>query len=187
MARKKHRNKRKQQQRQTPTPAKPKKSVVKCYFDALWKIISVVVFIFTVMQIVDYQFAGSPEITAENINSAEPFEARFLVKNRSWMTITNVVLNCMPLPLKANNNRYTIHGIKMVGLDDKISEIKPNQIKQFKCRIPPLRDITSINEAHILVSASYRKLYWPWETEPTEFTWFPNGDPPRWIEGEQVN
>lgn len=178
------RNKKEEPQKSLTPRSKTKQ--INTFWGYVFKLVGFILSMVAVLQAVDFLSTGTPQITAENTNPAEPFETRFLVRNRSWLPITNVEFRCTPSPLIANNGHYSIDGIVMIGLNDKVSEIKSGQVKQFKCRAE-LREIMSVNEAHILVSVSYSQFYRSWKTTPNEFTWFPNADPPRWIEGEPIN
>jgi hypothetical protein len=138
-----------------------------------------------------HQAFVEPDISFDgNVDISSPFSALFSVNNRSWLFAMNgAALNCVFESVIAG--RVTFDNVVFVG---RQATIKPGNDGAFRCllgsssnelvRITP----ANLTSAHIFLSMTYTIL-WVIQrnSTPTEFTWYTQANPPRWIRGVIAN
>jgi hypothetical protein len=119
------------------------------------------------------------------IDPSRPFAFPFIVENKSWlfdMRNTNLACDVDDLRFAAGGG---LSRIRLV--DEHWISIAPGDQGLFKCSIGLNTEEapgSKIVKGHIFVSVFYQTLnYFGRQSPSTEFTWYPDGNPPHWVKG----
>lgn len=132
------------------------------------------------------QILLSPDISAEsNPDLSAPFALPFNVRNNSILfAMRNAQLYCGIDKVIFNDNS----GLLSMSLVGNQATIEPGMDTAFKCLINAIFRFSTNNvvEGHIFLSVHYTMLGISRVSPETEFTWYTDANPPRWVRGKIV-
>lgn len=120
-----------------------------------------------------------PEVQAPGPNDS-PFALPFTVKNNShFLPMRDVQWECgSDLIAEGYETRLPISGFRIAG--DPPTLIEPRQRVAFRCAVVAQKDVQPVIRPII----HYRTLWIERAYAAQTFTWYPNANPPRWIESD---